>query len=64
MILAGGPDGCAYAVQSDRVVRITAADGSCAFAASGPLPTLSLSPGAVTPNPLQGTVQTFTGHAL
>ncbi len=55
-----GPDGCAYATQSDRIIRITALDGTCNFAASAASPTLSLSPSVVTPNPAQGTSATFT----
>ncbi len=45
--------------QSDRILRITNADGSCGFASSSPLVSMSLSPSSVTPNPLQGTTQTF-----
>jgi kumamolisin len=60
IIINGGPDGCAYVSNGDRIDRITAADGSCNFAASSAGPTLSLSPATVTPNPLQGTTATFT----
>ena len=56
----GGPDGCAYASDGDRVDRITAADGTCNFAGSSAQPRLSLTPLIVTPNPLQGSTQTFT----
>jgi kumamolisin len=54
-----GPDGCAYATQSDRILRISKADGSC-FGATDPLPGLSLDPPTVAPSPAQGTAQTFT----
>lgn len=43
-----GPDGCYYATQTDRVVRIAAADGSCNFTAPNILTRLTLSPAAVT----------------
>jgi Pro-kumamolisin, activation domain/Bacterial Ig-like domain (group 1) len=55
-----GPDGCAYMTQSDRILKITAADGTCNFASTSPLPGLSLSPANVSPNPAQGTRQSFT----
>jgi len=55
-----GPDGCAYMTQSDRILKITAADGTCSFASSSPLPSISLSPANVTPNPAQGTQASFT----
>jgi sugar lactone lactonase YvrE len=35
--LAVGPDGCIYATQTDRVVKVTNADGSCLSAPLGPL---------------------------
>ena len=60
IILNGGWDGCAYASNGDRIDRITAADGTCNFAGSSAGPTLSLTPLRVTPNPLQGSTQTFT----
>ncbi len=55
-----GPDGCAYMTQSDRILKITAADGTCSFASSSPFPSLSLTPSNVTPNPVQGTQESFT----
>jgi len=55
-----GPDGCAYIALTDRIIRLTAADGSCSFASSNPLPTLTLNPPVVVPNPAQGTARTFT----
>jgi hypothetical protein len=60
ILLNGGPDGCAYVSNGDRVDRITAADGSCNFAGSSAAPTLGLSPATVAPNPAQGGSQTFT----
>ena len=55
-----GPDGCAYMTQSDRILKVTAADGTCNFASSSPRPGLSLSPSTVTPNPTTGSSQTLT----
>lgn len=56
----GGPDGCAYVSNSDRIDRITNADGSCSSASSSPFPMLSLSPVTVMTTPSQGSSQTFT----
>jgi len=56
----GGPDGCAYVSNGDRIDRITAADGTCGFATSRSAATLSLSPGAA--NPAQGSTQTMTAQ--
>src|SRR6185369_5149729 len=60
IFLNGGPDGCAYVSNGDRVDRITAADGTCNFATSIAAPTLTLTPAIVTPNPAQATSQSFT----
>ena len=60
LYIVAGPDGCAYVALTDRIIRITAADGSCSFASSNPLPTLTLNPPTVVPNPAQGSTQTFT----
>src|SRR5580704_13490805 len=54
-----GPDGCIYGSHLDTVFKITAADGSCNYASSLASPTLVLSPTSVSPNPAQGTSQTF-----
>jgi kumamolisin len=54
-----GPGGCIYASQLTTVFKITAADGSCNYASSLGSPTLVLSPTSVSPNPAQGTSQTF-----
>jgi kumamolisin len=55
-----GPDGCQYASMAVAVYRITNADGSCPLRSAGPL--LAISPASVSPNPLQGTTQTFTAR--
>jgi kumamolisin len=54
-----GPDGCLYASRSDSVWRLRRDDGSCGFAPTGALPTLTLWPSAVTPDPAQGSELTF-----
>jgi hypothetical protein len=59
-LIAVGPDGCFYATQTDRVLRVTNADGSCPFTPTGATSGLLLSPSNVTPNPAQGTPVTFT----
>jgi Pro-kumamolisin, activation domain/Bacterial Ig-like domain (group 1)/Invasin, domain 3/Subtilase family len=59
IFMIGGPDGCLYLDDMDRVVRVTAADGSCGVAPTTAAPTLLLSPSVATPNPNQG-----TGHSL
>ena len=58
--VAVGPDGCLYATQTDRVIKVTNADGSCDLIPTSPFGVLDLSPSTVTPNPAQGTAQAFT----
>ena len=55
-----GPDGCFYATQTDRVIKVTSADGSCPFAPTSLQPNLRLTPATVIPNPPTGTPVTFT----
>jgi hypothetical protein len=57
-----GPDGCLYSSSGDgtTVYKLTDAAGGCSFAAVAGEPSLALSPGVVTPNPAQGTSQSFT----
>lgn len=43
-----GPDGCLYITQTDRIVRITNADGTCSWSPTTALPTLTLAPNAQT----------------
>jgi hypothetical protein len=55
-----GPDGCIYAAAGTTVFRITDSGGGCSYGGAAlSSPTLVLSPTAVSPNPLQGTSQTF-----
>ena len=54
-----GPDGCIYTSQLNTVYRITDTSGGCSYGTSLSSPTLVLSPTSVSPNPAQGTSQTF-----
>ncbi len=58
--LVRGPDGCVYAAQGDGVFKITDSKGTCTYAAPSQPPALVLAPPAVSPDPAQGTSQTFT----
>src|SRR5205814_9637935 len=42
--VAVGPDGCLYATQTDRVVKVTNADGTCSLIPTSAAPQLSLAP--------------------
>jgi kumamolisin len=53
-------DGCLYATQSDRVIRITKADGTCGLTPVNQAPQLVLTPLTVSPAPAQGANVTFT----
>jgi hypothetical protein len=55
-----GPDGCLYAAESDTIYKLTTSSGSCGFVPTNPSPALTLTPATVSPNPAQGTSQTFT----
>lgn len=55
-----GPDGCMYATTADTVYKLTDPSGSCGFNPTGSLPTLSLTPAQVSPDPIQGGSQPFT----
>jgi kumamolisin len=54
-----GPDGCIYAAQGTTVFRVTDTSGGCNYGTTLGTPSLVLSPTSVSPNPLQGTSQTF-----
>jgi len=58
--LVRGPDGCIYAAQGDGVFKITADNGTCNYAAPSQPPSLVLAPASISPNPSQGTPETFT----
>ncbi|MGA8276632.1 MAG: protease pro-enzyme activation domain-containing protein [Rhodanobacteraceae bacterium] len=53
-----GPDGCMYVSMNVAVYKITNADGSCPLDVADSL--IALSPSVVSPNPTQGSEQTFT----
>ena len=54
-----GPDGCLYVAGGPTVSRVTNADGSCSFGPATQPPTINISPTSISPNPAQGTSQTF-----
>jgi hypothetical protein len=56
------PAGCLYATQSERVIRITKADGTCSLTPTSVLPQIALTPENVQPSPAQGTTVTFTAQ--
>ena len=55
-----GPSGCLYATQSDRVIRVTKADGTCSLTPTNFAPQLLLTPETFQPSPAQGTAVSFT----
>lgn len=55
-----GPDGCLYAPIETVIYRLTDSTGSCRFASTTPHPSITLTPTIVSPNPAQGTAQSFT----
>jgi sugar lactone lactonase YvrE len=57
-----GPSGCLYATQSERVIRITKADGTCSLTPTSLAPQISLTPEDVQPSPAQGTTVTLTAQ--
>ncbi|HEX8069805.1 MAG TPA: protease pro-enzyme activation domain-containing protein [Pyrinomonadaceae bacterium] len=57
-----GPTGCLYATQSERVIRLTNADGTCSLTPADVVPRLALTPENVQPSPAQGTTVTFTAQ--
>ena len=54
-----GPDGCLYGSLQTTVYRITDTSGGCNYGSNLDSPTLVLSPTSVSPNPAQGTSQSF-----
>ena len=57
-----GPSGCLYATQSERVIRLTNADGTCGLIPTNLVPQLALTPENVQPSPAQGTSVSFTAQ--
>jgi hypothetical protein len=60
--VAVGPSGCLYATQSDRVIKVTKADGTCSLTPTNPAPQIALTPENVQPSPAQGATATFTAQ--
>src|SRR5262249_12253000 len=55
-----GPDGCLYANAHDTIFTLAQSAGGCGFTPTNPAPALTLAPATVSPNPAQGTPETFT----
>lgn len=55
-----GPDGCLYAPAGNAIYKLTNPTGGCNFLPGSARPSLTLTPAAVSPDPLQGSSQTFT----
>ena len=55
-----GPDGCLYVAGGPTVSRVTKSDGGCGFGPTTQQPTIALTPTSVSPNPAQGSQQSFT----
>lgn len=53
--VAVGPDGCLYATQTDRVLKVTRSDGACRWQPDSPAPRIALTP-AVAAGTQGGTV--------
>jgi Pro-kumamolisin, activation domain/Bacterial Ig-like domain (group 1) len=58
--LTVGPDGCIYGSQGPTVFKITDTAGHCTYSSSLASPSIVLTPTSVSPNPAQGTSQTFS----
>ena len=55
-----GPDGCYYIGDHHVVYKLAPSSGICTLTPTNPGPSLSLTPVSVSPNPAQGSTQTFT----
>jgi hypothetical protein len=55
-----GPDGCLYSQHYDTIYKLANSSGPCTFAPTSPAPSIKLNPGAVSPNPPQGGMQSLT----
>lgn len=55
-----GPDGCLYSAGYDTIYKIANSTGGCGFASTSPAPSIKLTPAVVSPNPAQGSSQSFT----
>ncbi|HEY1852583.1 MAG TPA: protease pro-enzyme activation domain-containing protein, partial [Candidatus Binataceae bacterium] len=57
--VVAGPDGCLYGNLSNAIYRLSKADGTCPFVTATQPPTLTLTPVTASPNPAQGSSQSF-----
>lgn len=55
-----GPDGCLYGADRNAVFRLTNNAGQCLYTTAAQPPTLVLNPPSLSPNPAQGSAQSFT----
>ncbi len=55
-----GPDGCLYMPNQNALYKLTDPTGGCSFLPTNAAPSITLTPTTVSPNPAQGTSQTFT----
>lgn len=55
-----GPDGCLYMPNANVMHKLTDPTGGCSFVPTTAAPSLTLAPTMVSPNPAQGSPQTFT----
>src|SRR5262249_4788922 len=55
-----GPDGCLYATGNTTIYKVTNGAGGCGFTPTNPGPSLDLAPTELSPDPAQGTAQSFT----
>ncbi len=55
-----GPDGCLYMPNQNAVYKLTDPTGGCSFLPTNAVPSITLTPTVVAPNPEQGSAQTFT----
>jgi kumamolisin len=58
--LVMGPDGCLYGTGGTAVFKITNTNGACTYTTMTKPLTLTLNPTGISPNPTQGTRQSFT----
>jgi Pro-kumamolisin, activation domain/Bacterial Ig-like domain (group 1) len=55
-----GPDGCLYMPDQDILYKLTDSSGGCHFSPADVTPSIRLMPTMVSPNPAQGSSQSFT----
>lgn len=55
-----GPDGCLYMPNTNVLHKLTDPSGGCSFLPTNAMPSITLTPTVVSPNPAQAGAQTFT----